>query len=1136
MTNENITDARQGVKNENLDEVVNAAVSAAHAMQGGQNQFQTPDWLAGALCTLLPHGLADRWQRRAALDPQGASGNLVRAWRDSEGYVWDIDNRLKKKDGDEGESNEEGRQQSAVEYIIGNCVRIGQLFDDVYPQSKFPVILANPPFGIRWKTLKPDESTIESTAWTWAFIKARLADNGYGFIIANVETLRKLEVDKDPWVYLFQEFPAGGVWDNCNVRLGVAHFYAHRNWIRSTNCTYKVWETLPEPAEIRGLRSTIPFPSWLPFPYAAVHSAEFTLIRKIINEEKADRTKWNVTLRRDGKLSIYLSTYARVKMSRSDVEMLHAIEGCHPLTLTVEKERRMLLEKLLQCGAYTIQPEAEAAIRAALESVKSQAAPMRPVTDFEAVAYADENEFLECISDEPVAPGMRFVKGKKYGMRTSTYHFTEAFQKKVLTYGEDDESCWLEDHDMELHGQDRYIEVFDEHNHRWRFMDRPGRGVSWQLSEALLWKVFAKPEIKTIAETSPELYKANLATLEMHAMMSGFDYFPGQHGYIARIGCKDYALVAAETGTGKTLIALSLIQIKSPGRTLIIAPQGTMRSSGSEDEVDYQPSQWVTEIRRFAPAEPVFQLFSREDYRAILDANGGVLPPGVYITYPQALWMNGTREHIPDSWVRKNQEKVFCETLGLTFDPERGPNDWWSRNLGTEKNGIRCVATPSLCTTIEAEQGGEKAWDMVIIDEAHLCANPDSIVTGNLLRLQPKFRFALTATPIPNYVSNLFPLMGWLCVPGWHLGDVLNVAWPYTRRDEGRFKSTFMSIEVDKTEQRRAQQKGEKNWRNKGVKKSPIISAPARLLKVLKPNIAYISKEECNPEQVECEVTDVRVPMGKDQQVVYEHWLNRQNLAGEFKNPLVRALAQLQRLRGICGSPRSTDYAKINLGTAEAPKIFEVQSDFNSKTITILQLIRDRLREGEQVVVVSARCGQSGELQRRLSEANVPTARIDSTVPAEMHSAEANRFKRGDARVMFMGIKCAQGHSFDRCHNLIVASLEWSYGSLHQAKGRVWRLTSKKKVRVWCVLHENSIEELLFDRVATKQDAATICLRGQRVPRAFHQADASEVLAEHIVKYKSTDGRILSELECEGQWPELRKQLIAAYRPTTKVA
>ena len=174
------------------------------------------------------------------------------------------------------------------------------------------------------------------------------------------------------------------------------------------------------------------------------------------------------------------------------------------------------------------------------------------------------------------------------------------------------------------------------------------------------------------------------------------------------------------------------------------------------------------------------------------------------------------------------------------------------------------------------------------------------------------------------------------------------------------------------------------------TKKSPTISSPARLLKILKPNLAYISKEECNADQVKCDVTDVRVPLGRDQQVIYEHWLNRENLRSKFPNPMTRALAQLQRLRGVSASPASTNYRTINLGTELEPKMFTCASDFNAKTVTILQLIRDRLAESEQVVVVAARCGQSSELQRRLREAGIPTARIDSTVAADMHTAEAN--------------------------------------------------------------------------------------------------------------------------------------------------
>ena len=374
----------------------------------------------------------------------------------------------------------------------------------------------------------------------------------------------------------------------------------------------------------------------------------------------------------------------------------------------------------------------------------------------------------------------------------------------------------------------------------------------------------------------------------------------------------------------------------------------------------------------------------------------------------------------------------------------------------------------------------------------------------------------MTATPISNIVTNLFTLMGWCCVPDWYLGGRRNAAWPYSVEDSHRFASTFLSTEVDVTAQADARAAGKKGWRNVGVKVSPIISSPARLLK---PSMAYISKERCNPNLQPCEVIDVRVDMGAQQAKLYQHWLNRGAYVNEYRHPLVIARVQSSRLRGICAAPVGLDYNRYSSGDG----MRSVRSNFNPKVGTILELAHQCLAKGEQVVIVSSRVGLSNELARRLSEAGIEIARIDTTVPADMHTAEANRFKKGDARVMLMGIKCAQGHSFHLCPNLIVGALEWSYGTLHQAKGRVWRLNSVKPVKIWIILIKGSIEELLFDRVATKQDAATLCLHGKRVPRDFTTLDVNEVLAEHIVDY--VPGKLVDEHDMEDDWAELKRRL-----------
>ncbi len=99
---------------------------------------------------------------------------------------------------------------------------------------------------------------------------------------------------------------------------------------------------------------------------------------------------------------------------------------------------------------------------------------------------------------------------------------------------------------------------------------------------------------------------------------------------------KNYDLVAGETGVGKTLMAISLLAMKQPERALIIAPQGTMRSSdeGGDDEEseEYNASQWVQEINKFAPFLQIWEIFSYEDYERICAMNGGTLPSGVYVS------------------------------------------------------------------------------------------------------------------------------------------------------------------------------------------------------------------------------------------------------------------------------------------------------------------------------------------------------------------------------------------------------------------------------------------------------------------------------------------------------------------------
>jgi SNF2 family DNA or RNA helicase len=421
-----------------------------------------------------------------------------------------------------------------------------------------------------------------------------------------------------------------------------------------------------------------------------------------------------------------------------------------------------------------------------------------------------------------------------------------------------------------------------------------------------------------------------------------------------------------------------------------------------------------------------------------------------------------------------------------------------------EKHAVSCISEPHLSTEI-----GNKFWDMVILDEAHLICNLDSQITNSIIKTQPKYKYALSATPIPNMVWNIFSLMGWLCVPDWYHGDKCNPRWPYKKKEMGDFKKEFVSNERDLTVQEMNRNRGGRG--PSPLKHSPIISQPAKLLKLIRPTVAFISKSQCNPSLPKCNIMDIRVPMTFEQRKNYTHFMNPGNVL--VKDPRFRFGVQMSYLRGIAANPKASKYNLFS------------KSDFTPKTVAILEIMYKHLAKGEQVIHVSARHGMTDEVEDRLHQCGIKTSRIDGTT--KDHSLEASKFKDKQTQVMLFSINCAQAYSFEQCKNLIVGSLEWSYGKFNQALGRVFRLTSPEDVNVYVVLHKHSIEEMMFDKVGTKEDAATICLHGKRVPRDVKTTDAMDVLAEHVTGWDALEKGIEApEQEVEAQWDAIKQRLL----------
>lgn len=794
--------------------------------------------------------------------------------------------------------------------------------------------------------------------------------------------------------------------------------------------------------------------------------------------------------------------------------LLNYVRGKAPMVLTYGTDRQAL-QKLMQesmVGHVLISLEAKKAIHNALNSSSSEHPVILQPTPYERFAWINDHSKLTAVSftREDIKEYMeskdfpfidkevpRFIEGQEYVARYRNIAFRSRYKRPRMKL-ENGETVVV-NNTYELRGVNHGIAIRDANGNNFTFRDN-ALG-SYEYPSEAIWKFFKEIPVKTVAEEYPDLYKDNLNMIDDLEFLNGFKCYPGQKDYIARLSCCDFALVAAETGTGKSFIAILLDLLKNTKRTLLIAPKGTIKDG--EMDGSALASQWMKEFQNFSPTRKVFKLFSEKDYKRIMDEYGE-LPTGVYFTY-HTVFFNGL-EHIPQSWGVQNADEKLRRWLIRHKNVDCAGA---SGGLGETRNGISCIVEPSLATKI-----GNSIFDMVVLDEAHLICNPHSGVTRSMLRMQAKHKYALTATPIPNICHNIFTLMGWLAVPNWYQGDVSNPRFPFSYRGGlGEFKGTFLSKEYDIT----ARLEGE----YKAPKDCAIISNAPKLLRHIKKVIAFITKADCNPDLVDCNVETVRVPFGKFQKQLYSWNMDLENIP--FEDPRTKYGVQMMRLRGICSDPEGREFNKF-------PGFKMVESNMNPKVVTILTRISEYLQEGEQCIHVSAFQGLNDELEKRLRMAGVTTARIDGT-PGLDHSAESTMFKEKKAQVLLMGIKCAQGHSYSNCRYLIIGSLEWSYGSLNQALGRIYRLNSARDAEVTIVLTKDSIEEMMYDRLAQKRDAATIALHGEAVPHEYKETNAQEIFADHFMSFSAQDDNTMNEMECENSWIELQIQLAPKFEP-----
>ncbi|MCC7376977.1 MAG: hypothetical protein IT581_20120 [Verrucomicrobiales bacterium] len=494
-------DAGQTIQAQNLDDLIKGSANLKTTLAKGQQQYSTPPQWASRFAQQLP------CQRpRTCVDWQCGSGNLL-VPMDRAVYIWgvDVDKRFHGTIVD-------GLKLSR---ITDSCLSVWDNLKKYFQEVRFECQVANPPFGLPWVAPDFKLGRATSTSVTWKRIRSLACEGGYGYFIAGRKQLEAIGIHKHEWAYLYQTFPAN-FFPGADIEIGVVHWLngAHPNPVHLEFKTTDPHEHPTLPQELMGIvRDRVQ--GWLESDETDKAMREIYLL---VEEERRQLPSHNFIMKGQV-LSVNFTNRFRLdqKLSRDDLERLMEINGRHPLTLVHDVHTRRLLREVVERGIFTVAPAAEAAIREALVESAKMATPLMPVTDFERVAYVDELDNLEVHQNFNPAEHnwvFNFRPGKKYSHRTGAYTFRESFTRMRVHYSEDEERTFALAHNCELSGQDRYVEVHDESGNAHRFMDRPDpKKPQTEHHESLLWKIFVKPNVVTVAEELGDLVKANIQRL-----------------------------------------------------------------------------------------------------------------------------------------------------------------------------------------------------------------------------------------------------------------------------------------------------------------------------------------------------------------------------------------------------------------------------------------------------------------------------------------------------------------------------------------------------------------------------------------------------------------------------------------------
>ena len=338
-------------------------------------------------------------------------------------------------------------------------------------------------------------------------------------------------------------------------------------------------------------------------------------------------------------------------------------------------------------------------------------------------------------------------------------------------------------------------------------------------------------------------------------------------------------------------------------------------------------------------------------------------------------------------------------------------------------------------------------WDLIVLDEGQRIKNWEAKTSRVIKALKSRFALVLSGTPLENRLDELYSVVQFI--------------------DQRRLGPGFRFFS-----------------RHRQLDESGRVVGYQRLDELrarLRPVLLRRTRDSVRLELPERSVEIVRIPPNDEQKTLHDEHMR---IVGQIVSKRYLTEMDILRLRVALLMCRLAANG-TSLVTKEEP-------NWSSKLDHLADLLVNLAEEPERkLVIFSEWTSMLDRIEPLLGLAGMEFVRLDGSVPQKMRQTLVHRFFHDEACRVFLSTNAGgTGLNLQAADTVINVDLPWNPAVLDQRIGRAHRMGQKRRVQVYVLVTEETIEERLLATLASKHDLALAALDPDS------QTDSVEVLSQ----------------------------------------